>query len=672
MLPKVDGLEVCREIRRRGDTPVLMLTARDDDVDAIVGLELGADDYVTKPFNPRALVARVKAILRRTDVTARGGRAVEVGALRIDPRRREATVGARNSRRSARGSSTCSPRSPVTPASCSPATRSSRTSGARTSRARPGRSTSTSREVRRKLGAGRADDRDDPRARLSAPPAGRVSPCPSRAPIRRPDPRDLTCRAGSPAGPRGASPPWRWCARGRRGAVRRPARRAPRRRRHRSPPPGAAAPSSSSGAMRRGRAHRGRSSQDLREQVAEDGSRSQLVGADGRIVDLGGGRCRPADSRSTRPAARGAVDTGERRRRRRQRSTYASTCPARSERGRPRPVSSSSSATRRARRRSRDVTRTLPLVDPRDAARRRRRRLAPGRSVAGPIRRLSRPRRSMSRRARHAAPARGADRGPRARPTGSTRWRPSSSDTRPEERAAGRPAPRPAHAADGHRRVTPTALADGTAVGDEAGERAAAIARGGGPTGAARRRARRDGTPAGRGGGAAARAARCRRVVLAATVTRFAPGRRGGGHRAQRVDEPAGRPTAELTCAGGPRIRGRSAGVDRILGNLVANAIAAIQAGRARLARRPSGRHGRPRRAAGRRAAASPTTARASRPATSSAAFQRFYRGDPSRDRGRARVSAWPSSASSPGPTAARRWPRTSRPTGLDSASSCR
>jgi DNA-binding response OmpR family regulator len=96
MLPKLDGFEVCREIRRRGDTPVLMLTARDDDVDAIVGLELGADDYVTKPFNPRALVARVKAILRRTDGTARGGRPIEVGTLRIDPRRREATVGDRD------------------------------------------------------------------------------------------------------------------------------------------------------------------------------------------------------------------------------------------------------------------------------------------------------------------------------------------------------------------------------------------------------------------------------------------------------------------------------------------------------------------------------------------------------------------------------------------------
>ncbi len=92
MLPRIDGLEVCREIRRRGDTPVLMLTARGDDIDAVVGLELGADDYVSKPFNPRALVARVQAILRRTDSTNRGGRPIDVGSLRIDPRRREATV----------------------------------------------------------------------------------------------------------------------------------------------------------------------------------------------------------------------------------------------------------------------------------------------------------------------------------------------------------------------------------------------------------------------------------------------------------------------------------------------------------------------------------------------------------------------------------------------------
>ena len=92
MLPGRDGFDVCRELRRRGDTPILILTARDEDVDAIVGLELGADDYVTKPFNPRALMARIKAILRRTEVTSRGGRPIEVGALRIDPRRREASV----------------------------------------------------------------------------------------------------------------------------------------------------------------------------------------------------------------------------------------------------------------------------------------------------------------------------------------------------------------------------------------------------------------------------------------------------------------------------------------------------------------------------------------------------------------------------------------------------
>jgi DNA-binding response OmpR family regulator len=95
MLPKLNGFEVCRELRRRGDVPILMLTARSEDVDAIVGLELGADDYVTKPFNPRALVARVKAILRRTEATAKGGRPIYVGELRIDPRRREAWIGDR-------------------------------------------------------------------------------------------------------------------------------------------------------------------------------------------------------------------------------------------------------------------------------------------------------------------------------------------------------------------------------------------------------------------------------------------------------------------------------------------------------------------------------------------------------------------------------------------------
>src|SRR5262245_21401044 len=66
MLPSVDGWEVCRELRRASDVPILMLTARDEELDRIVGLSIGADDYVVKPFSPRELVARVKAILRRT------------------------------------------------------------------------------------------------------------------------------------------------------------------------------------------------------------------------------------------------------------------------------------------------------------------------------------------------------------------------------------------------------------------------------------------------------------------------------------------------------------------------------------------------------------------------------------------------------------------------------
>jgi DNA-binding response OmpR family regulator len=66
MLPKIDGREVCRQIRARGQTPVIMLTARGEEIDKLVGLELGADDYVTKPFSPRELVARVKAVLRRS------------------------------------------------------------------------------------------------------------------------------------------------------------------------------------------------------------------------------------------------------------------------------------------------------------------------------------------------------------------------------------------------------------------------------------------------------------------------------------------------------------------------------------------------------------------------------------------------------------------------------
>jgi DNA-binding response OmpR family regulator len=95
MLPGLDGMEVTREVRRRGETPILMLTARSEDIDRIVGLEVGADDYLTKPFNPREMVARVKAILRRADPALRGTRPMDVGDLRVDPRRREAYVGER-------------------------------------------------------------------------------------------------------------------------------------------------------------------------------------------------------------------------------------------------------------------------------------------------------------------------------------------------------------------------------------------------------------------------------------------------------------------------------------------------------------------------------------------------------------------------------------------------
>ena len=64
-LPDMDGIEICRRIRKSSDVPIIMLTARDEDVDKIIGLEVGADDYLTKPFNPRELVARVKSVLRR-------------------------------------------------------------------------------------------------------------------------------------------------------------------------------------------------------------------------------------------------------------------------------------------------------------------------------------------------------------------------------------------------------------------------------------------------------------------------------------------------------------------------------------------------------------------------------------------------------------------------------
>ena len=89
-LPGVkDGFEVCREIRAKGSVPVLFLTARDDEVDRILGLELGADDYLVKPFSPRELVARVRAILRRTREAPPPREVVTVEDLEVDLRRRE-------------------------------------------------------------------------------------------------------------------------------------------------------------------------------------------------------------------------------------------------------------------------------------------------------------------------------------------------------------------------------------------------------------------------------------------------------------------------------------------------------------------------------------------------------------------------------------------------------
>jgi two-component system, OmpR family, alkaline phosphatase synthesis response regulator PhoP len=92
MLPDIDGFEVCREVRKKSDVPVLMLTARKDDIDKILGLELGADDYLTKPFNPRELVARVRAVLRRYASGRKPGKVIEVGNLQIDLACREVKV----------------------------------------------------------------------------------------------------------------------------------------------------------------------------------------------------------------------------------------------------------------------------------------------------------------------------------------------------------------------------------------------------------------------------------------------------------------------------------------------------------------------------------------------------------------------------------------------------
>ena len=93
MLPGMPGEDVCREIRRTSNVPIIMLTARDAEVDKVVGLEIGADDYVTKPFHTRELLARIKAVLRRSTTESAGSDGVlEGGGIRLDPERFEVTV----------------------------------------------------------------------------------------------------------------------------------------------------------------------------------------------------------------------------------------------------------------------------------------------------------------------------------------------------------------------------------------------------------------------------------------------------------------------------------------------------------------------------------------------------------------------------------------------------
>jgi DNA-binding response OmpR family regulator len=95
MLPKVDGLEVCKRLRAASMVPIIMLTARDDELDKVVGLELGADDYITKPFSIREFRSRVRALLRRAaspPLPGREAETIEIGGLRIDPSRRTVEV----------------------------------------------------------------------------------------------------------------------------------------------------------------------------------------------------------------------------------------------------------------------------------------------------------------------------------------------------------------------------------------------------------------------------------------------------------------------------------------------------------------------------------------------------------------------------------------------------
>ena len=95
MLPGMDGFEVCKRLRAKGRVPIIMLTARDQEIDRVLGLELGADDYVAKPFSPRELVARVKAVLRRAEPAPPEEEVLRLGAVTVDVARRVTTAGDR-------------------------------------------------------------------------------------------------------------------------------------------------------------------------------------------------------------------------------------------------------------------------------------------------------------------------------------------------------------------------------------------------------------------------------------------------------------------------------------------------------------------------------------------------------------------------------------------------
>ncbi len=104
MLPDMDGFEVCSRLRRESDVPIIMLTARDAGTDKVVGLELGADDYVTKPFDPRELVARVKSVLRRAQARAQAAAAgpLSSGDVTLDPERHEVLVAGKQAQMTAK------------------------------------------------------------------------------------------------------------------------------------------------------------------------------------------------------------------------------------------------------------------------------------------------------------------------------------------------------------------------------------------------------------------------------------------------------------------------------------------------------------------------------------------------------------------------------------------